>query len=288
KVYFKPRPRLKKVIVDLDFSTLAIKGRQSQGNLFSRYGIHKIVLKERGVSTLGGQSVWFDEDVRRLNADGRGKLLGEFKGDDRLIVRTSKNQYYITGYDLAQHFPDETVDVERFDPGRVYSVCYFDRAQGYYYMKRFAAEVSDKMQFFLDEEGQADLVCITGCAGAKLEIAYKGAHASRPADTVDVDEFVGVKSHRAKGKRLTTFEVAALRFIEPELPPQPEPADDVSEDAGPDSDEGFDAAVSAVEDMDVAGGAVPAASVSGEVAFEIERPGGDAEEAIDPEQLDLF
>ena len=115
KVYFKPRPRLKKVIVDLDFSTLAIKGRQSQGNLFSRYGIHKIVLKERGTSTLGGQNVWFDEDVRRLNADGRGKLLGEFKGDDQIIVWTSKNQYYITGYDLGQHFPDETVRVSRYE-----------------------------------------------------------------------------------------------------------------------------------------------------------------------------
>ncbi len=286
KVYFKPRPRLKKVIVDLDFSTLAIKGRQSQGNLFSRYGIHKIVLKERGVSTLGGQSVWFDEDVRRLNADGRGKLLGEFKGDDKLIVWTSKNQYYITGYDLGQHFPDETIGVERFEFGRVYSVCYFDRAQGYYYMKRFAAEASDKMQFFLDEEGQADLTCITGCAGSKLEIVYKGAHASRPADEIDVDEFVGVKSHRAKGKRLTTYEVAALRFIEPELPsqPEPEPADEEPEVAGAGSDEEFDAAASSVEDMDVAGGA----SVSEEVAFEIERPGGDAEEAIDPEQLDLF
>ena len=290
KVYFKPRPRLKKVIVDLDFSTLAIKGRQSQGNLFSRYGIHKIVLKERGVSTLGGQSIWFDEDVRRLNADGRGKLLGEFKGDDRLIVWTSKNQYYITGYDLGQHFPDETVRVDRFDAGRVYSVCYFDRAQGYYYMKRFNAEITDKLQFFLDEEGQADFVCLTDRAGAKLEIAYKGAHASRPADEVDVDEFVGVKSHRAKGKRLTTFEVAALRFIEPELPPQPAAADDAAEESG------FDLAEDAVaediaplaDDVGVAEPTPGAAQVSDDVAFEIERPRGDAEEMIDPEQLDLF
>ena len=290
KVYFKPRPRLKKVIVDLDFSTLAIKVRQSQGNLFSRYGIHKIVLKERGVSTLGGQSIWFDEDVRRLNADGRGKLLGEFKGDDRLIVWTSKNQYYITGYDLGQHFPDETVRVDRFDAGRVYSVCYFDRAQGYYYMKRFNAEITDKLQFFLDEEGQADFVCLTDRAGAKLEIAYKGAHASRPADEVDVDEFVGVKSHRAKGKRLTTFEVAALRFIEPELPPQPAAADDAAEESG------FDLAEDAVaediaplaDDVGVAEPTPGAAQVSDDVAFEIERPRGDAEEMIDPEQLDLF
>ena len=236
KVYFKPRPRLKKVIVDLDFSTLSIKGRQSQGNLFSRYGIHKIVLKERGTSTLGGQNVWFDEDVRRLNADGRGKLLGEFKGDDRIIVWTSKNQYYITGYDLGQHFPDETVRVSRYEPDRVYSVCYYDRSQQFYYMKRFTAEMSDKMQFFLDEDGQADLVAVTERTGAKLEITYKGAHASRPADEVDVDEFVGVKSHRAKGKRLTTYEVATLRFIEPELPPEPEPepSDDDGGDDGSD------------------------------------------------------
>ena len=101
-------------------------------------------------------------------------------------------------------------------------------------MKRFTAEMSDKMQFFLDEDGQADLVAVTERTGAKLEITYKGAHASRPADEVDVDEFVGVKSHRAKGKRLTTYEVATLRFIEPELPPEPEPSDDDGGDDGSD------------------------------------------------------
>ena len=284
KVYFKPRPRLKKVIVDLDFSTLAIKGRQSQGNLFSRYGIHKIVLKERGTSTLGGQNVWFDEDVRRLNADGRGKLLGEFKGDDRIIVWTSKNQYYITGYDLGQHFPDETVRVSRYEPDRVYSVCYYDRSQQFYYMKRFTAEMSDKMQFFLDEDGQADLVAVTERTGAKLEITYKGAHASRPADEVDVDEFVGVKSHRAKGKRLTTYEVATLRFIEPELPPEPEPSDDGDAGEIPDGLLSGGGADDGAADA----GAGDAAAVSGGVEFEIERARGDADEVIDPEQLNLF
>ena len=233
KVYFKPRPRLKKVIVDLDFATLAIKGRQSQGNLFSRYGIHKIVLKERGTSTLGGQNIWYDEDVRRLNADGRGCLLGEFKGDDRLIVWTSKNQYYITGYDLGQHFPDETILVGRYEPDRVYSLCYYDRSQKYYYLKRFTAEMSEKMQDFL--EADCDFVCITGSAGAQLEITYKGAHASRPADRVDIDEFVGVKSHRAKGKRLTTYEVDTVQVIEPELPPEPDP-EEPSEVSGGGSD----------------------------------------------------
>ena len=231
KIYFRPRPRLKKVITDLDFSTVAIKGRQSQGNLFSRYSIHKIVLKEKGTSTLGGQNIWFDEDVRRLNVDGRGLLLGEFKGDDKIVVWTSKNQYYITGFSVDQHFPDETIRVEKFVAGRIYSLCYYDREQKYYYMKRFQLEASEKLQSFLDEDSLADFVCITGVEGAKLIVTYQGAHAARPADEVDVDSFIGVKSHRAKGKRITTYDVESLSFLEPELPPQPETAEPVEDDA---------------------------------------------------------
>ena len=231
KIYFRPRPRLKKVITDLDFSTVAIKGRQSQGNLFSRYCIHKIVLKEKGTSTLGGQNIWFDEDVRRLNVDGRGLLLGEFKGDDKIVVWTSKNQYYITGFSVDQHFPDETIRVEKFVAGRIYSLCYYDREQKYYYMKRFQLEASEKLQSFLDEDSVADFVCITGVEGAKLIVTYQGAHAARPADEVDVDSFIGVKSHRAKGKRITTYDVESLSFLEPELPPQPETAEPVEDDA---------------------------------------------------------
>ena len=217
KVYFRPRPRLKKMIVDLDFSELAIKGRQSQGNLFSRYPIHKIVLKEKGVSTLAGQNIWWDEDVRRLNSEGRGKLLGEFQGNDKIVVWTAKNLAYITGFDTQQHFPDDTVRVERYEVGKVYNLCYFDNEQGYYYMKRFSLEQTDKAQYFLDEDGSARFECISGAKGAQLQITYKGAHENRPADMVDVEEFVGVKSCKAKGKRLTTFDVATLTFIEPEI-----------------------------------------------------------------------
>ena len=140
------------------------------------------------------------------------------------------------------------------------------------------------VQFFLDEDGQADLVAVTERTGAKLEITYKGAHASRPADEVDVDEFVGVKSHRAKGKRLTTYEVATLRFIEPELPPEPEPSDDG--DAG-EIPAGLLSGGGA-DDGAADAGAGDAAAVSGGVEFEIERARGDADEVIDPEQLNLF
>ncbi len=283
KVYFKPRPRLKKVIVDLDFSTLAIKGRQSQGNLFSRYGIHKIVLKEKGTSTLGSQNIWFDEDVRRLNSDGRGTLVGSFKGDDKLVVWTSKNQYYITGFDLAQHFPDETVAVERYVPDKVYALCYFDKEQGYYYIKRFTLERSDKMQSFLDEDGNADFVCITGVAGSTLHITYKGAQASRPADDVDTDSFIGVKSCKAKGKRITTYDVASLSFVEPE---QPEAVED--ESASSDDTDTTDVAESTadVDLTDMIDDEGIATHSDGGVPVEIFRPAPDEE--IDPEQLDLF
>ncbi len=217
KIYFRPRPRLKKLIVDLDMSELAIKGRSSQGNLFSRYGIHKVSVKQRGISTLAGQNIWYDSDVRRLNSDEHGELLGEFKGDDKLVVWTGRNQYYITGFDVMQHFPDDTIRVERYMPNRVYSVAYFDSEQSYYYMKRFELESGDKVQQFLDEGGKDNFVAMCDCLGAKLRLSYKGAHATRPEDEFDVDSFISVKSHRAKGKRVSTLDVAGVSFVEPEL-----------------------------------------------------------------------
>jgi len=281
KVYFKPRPRLKKVIVDLDFSTLAIKGRQSQGNLFSRYGIHKIVLKEKGTSTLGGQNIWWDDDIRRLNSDGRGRLLGEFKGDDRLVVWTSKHQYYVTGFDVAQHFPDETIMVERYVADRVYNLCYFDREQGYFYMKRFTLEASDRLQSFLDEDGAADFVCITSAVGAKLRITYKGAQATRPADEISVDDFVGVKSRKAKGKRLTTYDVDSLAFIEPEPSEEPELMPESGEPTTGDED-----GAASIDASDMIDDAEITPIDNSNTPLEIIRNEIDA--MVDPEQLNLF
>ena len=287
KVYFKPRPRLKRVIVDLDFSTLAIKGRQSQGNLFSRYGIHKIVLKERGTSTLSGQNIWYDEDIRRLNTDGRGHLLGEFKGDDKLLVWTGRNQYYVTGFDVGQHFPDDTVFVCRYRPEAVFSLCYFDQEQGYYYMKRFSIRLSEKLQPFLEESGR--FICVTECEGAEVELTYKGAHEHRPADRFDVDTFVGVKSPQAKGKRLSTFDVATVRFIEPERPLEAVPTEEESamdEEPMTDPDLDTEEVVEFVEpEVDLT--PVKPIPPTG-VPLEVERPRGDADELIDPAQLNLF
>ena len=254
KIYLRPRARLKRCIIDLDLSTLAIKGRQSVGNLVTRYSINKIVLKEKGASTLGGQNIWFDDDVRRLNADGRGRLLGEFKGEDKIVVWTSKNQYYITGFDLQQHFPDDTIRVERYRSDRVYAVCYYDGEQKYYYMKRFQLEATDKVQFFLDEGSAMRFVAITDRLGAKLAIEFGGQHAQRPMELIAVDDFIGIKSHRAKGKRLTTYDVATLTFIEPEEPeeePMVEDEEFVEDDAAMDA--ALDGDMEAMDDdMDVA------------------------------------
>ncbi len=233
KVYFKPRPRLKKLIVNLDFSQLAIKGRQSQGNLFSRYGIHKIVLKEKGTSTLGGQDIWFDEDIRRLNADGRGTLLGEFSGDDKLIVFTSKGTYFTAGFELSQHFPEDTIRVEKFHPDKVYSVTYYDAEAGFFYIKRFTAEAGEKPQPFIDDHPESYLVEISEDKHPRLEIEFGGANAARPAEVIEVGEYIGVKSHRAKGKRVTTHQVEHLRFIEP-VRQEPDPREE--EESDPDTD----------------------------------------------------
>ena len=181
KIMFKQRTRLKKAIVDLDFSKLAIKGRSSQGNLFSRYAIHKIQVKERGASTLAGQNIWFDEDVMRLNTDGRGRLLGEFQGDDKIIVFTSKGQNYTTGYDTGHHFPEDTIRVEKYAPDRIYSVAYYDADSRYYYLKRFAAEASDnRMQSFIDDSNpRSRMTALSADRYPQLEIRRRPPYASR-------------------------------------------------------------------------------------------------------------
>ena len=223
-------------------------------------------------------------------------LGGFFKGEDKLLVWTPRT-YYITGYDLQQHFPDDTVLVERYRPERVYAVCYFDREQNYYYLKRFPIESSDKTQFFLDEEGTGDFVCRTGRAGAQLEVTYAGAQASRPAERIEVDGFVGVKSHRAKGKRVTTFEVASLHFVEPEEPEEepadPAAGDDRSGDApagGPAVATGAAAAneVGAASGIELPEGPAAVPPQTDDVEFTIERPRGDQDDVIDVEQLNLF
>ena len=214
KIYFKPRPRLKKLITDLNFGDLVIKGRQSQGNLFSRYALHKIVLKERGSSTLGGQNIWFDHDINRLNTEERGELLGEFAGDDRLVVFTKDAQYYTGNYDLGQHFPENLLFIEKYDPDKIYTVVYIDKEQGLHYIKRFQAEQCDqKPQQFVEPENE--FVTMNDDRYPVIQLQYGGKYNGRSPEVVDADGFIGVKSHRAKGKRLSNLTLEEVVWLEP-------------------------------------------------------------------------
>lgn len=214
KIYLQARYRQKKMILDFDFGKLAIKGRASQGNILTRYAIHKIVLKEKGISTLSGQHVWFDPDIRKLNTEERGTYLGEFTGDDRIVSFTRSNTYVTSGYDLSQHFPEDMVHIEKWDGDKVYTVVYLDMAQNLHYIKRFGAELCDqKPQSFIEPENR--FVLMAHDKYPSLELIYGGRYSMRPSEMIDAEEFIGIKSHRAKGKRLSNLELDQIIIREP-------------------------------------------------------------------------
>ncbi len=215
KVHHKPRPKLKKLIFEFDFGELAIKGKSSMGNILTRYPIHKITLKEKGLSTLGGRKIWFDDAVFRLNVDGRGIYLGEFSADDKILVMTKNGYFRVTGFDLSSHFEDNVLVIEKYHPGKVYSAVYWDAEQNFYYVKRFTAEESEKPQCFINEDSESKLISITEVEYPRFEIHFGGKHRDRENEIIEVAEFIGVKSYKAKGKRLTSFMVENIKEIEP-------------------------------------------------------------------------
>ncbi len=215
KVFLKPRPRLRNLIMEFDFSQVAIKGRQSQGNIFTRYAIHKIQVKEKTGSTLGGIKVWFDWDVFRLNNDGRGQFIGEFQGNERLLVVNKDGEYYLSGIDPSTHFSDNILLLQKYDEEKVFSATYFDGEQDFFYLKRFTFEGTDKPQSFISNGNKSYLLELNDDHFPCLSITFGGKHSSREPEQIDVEEFIGVKSHKAKGKRLSSFQVKTAKFIEP-------------------------------------------------------------------------
>jgi topoisomerase-4 subunit A len=218
RVTLRPRPRLKNLILDVDFGQIAIKGRDAQGNILTRYGIHKIVLKEKGVSTLGGQKIWYDETVNRLNMDSKGKLLGEFNENDKIIEVTASGNYRLRTPDISIHFEDDVVLVEKFHVNKVYSAVYYDGDQKTYYLKRFIFEPANSFACFISEDAGSKLVSISGFQHPRFQIKFSGAHKTHPAEIIVAEEFIAVKGIKAKGKRLTTNVVGEITEIEPALP----------------------------------------------------------------------
>ena len=231
KVHHKPKARLKKLVFEFDFGQLAIKGKSSMGNILTRNPIHKISLKEKGLSTLGGRKIWFDDAVYRLNVDGRGLYLGEFSADDKILVVTKNGFFRITGFDLSNHFEDNILIIEKYNPGKVYSAVYWDAGQGFYYVKRFIIEESERPQCFINEDPGSKLISLTEVEYPRFEIHFGGKHKDRETEIIEVAGFIGIKSFKAKGKRLTSFMVENIQEIEPVVrresaPPREEPEDE--------------------------------------------------------------
>lgn len=215
KVCLKQKLNIKKLVFEYDFAKLAIKGRASQGNLLTRNDVLKIVTLQKGVSTLGGRKIWFDEDVLRLNTDDRGLFLGEFQGEDRILIINKNGTYYTTDFDLGNHYESGYLMIEKFDPEKVWSAVYFDTEQNFYYLKRFKFEDINKSTRFIGDNESCYLVLLSDEPRASFELVFGGKHAGRANEIIVSPNFIGEKSYKAKGKRLTTFEVDIIEEIEP-------------------------------------------------------------------------
>ena len=215
RVTLKPKARLFKLVFEKDFSDIAIKGRQSMGNLLTKNEVQKIALKTKGGSTLGGRQVWFDRDVLRLNYDKRGDHLGEFQSDDLILVITNKGDYYTSSFDLNNHYDKNILRIEKFDSNKAWTVALWDADQKFYYLKRFQFEPSQKPLNFVGDNAESRLISLTDIDFPRFEVVFGGNDAFREKLVVDGEDFIGIKSYKAKGKRLTTFEVATIAELEP-------------------------------------------------------------------------
>ena len=230
KVTLKPNPKIRKIIFEEDFSQLAIKGRQAIGNILTRNPVHKITLKQRGASTLGGRKVWFDRDVLRLNYDGRGEYLGEFQTNDRILVVLNNGDYYTTGFDLSNHYEADIRVMEKFDAQKVWTAVLYDAdQQGYPYIKRFCFEAASRKQNYLGENKKSQLILLTDEPYPRLEVVFGGHDSFRDSLIVDVEEFIAVKGFKAKGKRLTNYTIDTINELEPTRQPDPAPVTEASE-----------------------------------------------------------
>ncbi len=216
KVTLKPKLRLKTLQFDVDFGELSVKGKGAQGNIVTKNEVHRFSLKEKGASTLGGREVWFDPDILRLNYDKRGVYLGEFLGNDQILVILKNGEYYMSSFAASNHYEDNILRIEKYRPGHVWTAVLYDAdQQGYPYLKRFTFEPTAKRTSFIGENDKSQLIILSDEPGCRIEVTYGGGDAFRGSAVVDAAEFIAVKSCKAKGKRLTTYAVDSIKEIEP-------------------------------------------------------------------------
>ena len=247
RVALEPALHLKKLEVLKDLSELAVKGRYSRGNLLTKFKVKSITLKQKGVSTLGGRKVWFDPDVLRINYDGQGNYLGEFQSDDRILVITRAGDYYTTSFELTAHFENNIYRIEKYDPAKTWSLALWDADQGYWYAKRFLMQATAKPQNFLGENPQSRMQLLSDRDEAVFVLHF--ADPQREDLTVTMADFIAVKGATARGKRLTTYEVASLEDITPAPPEPEETGTDTDTEADADNTDNTAAVPTATDDI---------------------------------------
>ena len=232
KVVLEPDPKKKRqnIFLERDFSKVMIKSRGAKGVILTKQSIHRIGLKSQGHSTLGGRKVWFDPDVKRINYEEHGRFLGEFFDEDRILVILDNNDFYITNFDANNHYPDNIVRIEKWQPDKVWTAVLFDADnQGYPYIKRFTMDAMAKPQNFVGENANSRLVILTDVPFPRIKVTYGGHDAARSPEDIDAEQFIGQKGFKAKGKRISTWQIGTIEELEPVRFPEPEVQDDEDE-----------------------------------------------------------
>jgi len=208
---------IKRLKWDIDFADVLIKGRASKGNIVTKYAIKRIELKEKGVSTLKPRKIWFDEVVRRLNADGRGELLGEFRGDDMLLIVTQKGMVKTLIPNLSTHFDEDMIVLEKWNPNKPLSAVYYEGEKERYYIKRFVIENENKEEMFISEHPKSFLELISTDWRPQIEIEFAKLRGKdiKPNQNIDLENFISIKGIKALGNQLTSEKVKNINILDP-------------------------------------------------------------------------
>ena len=231
RIYLRPRPNLKKSQLEYDFSTLAIKGKASRGNLVTKNPVARIQIKSKGVSTIGGKDIWYDADIQKLNDEQRGLYLGEFGAEDKVLAVFRDGTYYTTSFDVSNRYQGDVLRIEKLEPDKTFTALYYDGSAKCFYVKRFSFPLSDNtLVSFISDAPKSYLVELTDEKHPQFEVTFGGKYAHRDPERVDAEEYIAKKGIAAKGKKCHQYDLEAVRFVEPlhkdeDDIPQEEPAD---------------------------------------------------------------
>ncbi len=242
RIYLRPRPKLKKTQFEYDFSSLAIKGKASRGNLVSKNPISKILLKSKGVSTIGGKDIWFDADIQKLNDEQRGQYLGEFGPEDKILAIFRDGTFYTTSFDVSNRYQGEVIRIEKFDPNKTYTALYYDGAAKAFYVKRFSFILSDNTPLsFIAPGAKSYLVDISEDRHPQFQVVFGGKYGHRDPENIDAEEYIAKKGYSAKGKKCHQYDLKEVKFIEPLHKPEDDIEDeplDIIDDVDSDDPQG--------------------------------------------------